>query len=295
LEVFYSHIDVDALLAERPAQASKKEYAATNRAVERARSRDTLQAVRKLTTTVDGRLRFVHDPPILVPIDQLLPHADQQELMSWIGTLLASYAQTLAPERRRLLQQYHLAEVARRVVGVGSVGTAAWVALLLGANDTDPLVLQAKEAQESVLAPHLPWQDGSGQAIEHQGQRVVEGQRLMQAFGDPMLGWKEAVTPSGTRRDYYLRQFRDWKGSFDSQRMTLRQLGLYARACGQTLARAHARSGDRRSIAAYLGHSDSFDRAMVAFARDYATKNAADYAALRAAADRGEITPASGP
>ena len=289
LEVFYSHIDADALLAERPAEATDKEYAATSRAVARARSRDTRQAVRKLTTTVDGRLRFAHEPPVLVPVAYLLPDADQQELMTWIASLLEAYARTLPPDRRRLLQQYHLVEVARRVVGVGSVGTAAWVVLLTGANDADPLVLQAKEAQESVLAPYLAgsWAD---QVIEHQGQRVVEGQRLMQAFGDPMLGWKEAVTPSGTRRDYYLRQFRDWKGSFDSQRMTLRQLGSYARACGLTLARAHARSGDRMSIAAYLGHRDSFDRAMLAFARDYATKNAADYALLRAAADRREIS-----
>ncbi len=294
LEVFYSHIDAEALLAEQPAKATAKEYAVTSRAVTKARGRDTRQAVRKLTTTVDGRLRFRHEPPVLVPISHLLPDADQQQVMSWIASLLAQYARTLSPDRRRLLQQYHLVEVARRVVGVGSVGTAAWVALLIGANDADPLVLQAKEAQESVLAPYLsePSLPGAGRPIEHQGQRVVEGQRLMQAFGDPMLGWKEAISPSGNRRDYYLRQFRDWKGSFDSQAMTLRQLGVYAEACGRTLARAHARSGDRAAIAAYLGRGDAFDRAMLAFAEAYADKNAVDYASLQASADRGEITVA---
>ena len=285
LAVFYSHIDVDALLADRPAGATEQEYAAPGRAVEKARSRDTLQAVRKLTTTVDGRLRFASQPPILVPVAELVPKADQDALMRWIASLLAQYARTLAVDRRRLLQQYHLVEVARRVVGVGSVGTAAWVALLMGANDADPLILQAKEAQESVLAPYLP-----EQRIAHQGQRVVEGQRLMQAFGDPMLGWKEAVTLSGARRDYYLRQFRDWKGSFDSQTMTVRQLRFYAQVCGQTLARAHARSGDRMAIAAYLGSGDVFDRAILDFAGAYADKNEVDYARLRAAADRGEVT-----
>ncbi len=289
-EVFYSHIDIDAVLASRPEGATKEEFAAASKTVAKARSRDTMQAVRKLTETVDGRPRFVSQPPVLVPLAELMPTADQNELMVWIAMLLAGYAQTLSADRRRLLQQYHLVEVARRVVGVGSVGTAAWVVLLTGANDADAVILQAKEAQESVLAPYL-----AGPRISHQGQRVVEGQRLMQAFGDPMLGWREAVTLGGTRRDYYLRQFRDWKGSFDSQEMTVRQLTFYARACGQTLARAHARSGDRMAIAAYLGGGDAFDRAMLAFATAYADKNEADYAALRAAVDSGAIAVAPEP
>jgi uncharacterized protein (DUF2252 family) len=287
LEVWYTHLDVDALLAGRSAGASKQDQAVTSKVLARARKRDHLQAVRKLTTTLDGVPRFVSQPPVLVPISELLPPADQEQTMTWIATRVAQYARTLPPDRRRLLQQYHLIEVARRVVGVGSVGTAAWVALFVGADPADAIVLQAKEAQESVLAPYLP-----GTRITHEGRRVVEGQRLMQAFGDPMLGWKEAVSPRGKRRDYYLRQFRDWKGSFDSQTMNLRQLGFYADACGATLAKAHARSGDRLAIAAYLGKGNAFDRAIGRFARTYADKNEADFALLRGAADRGEITVA---
>ncbi len=287
LEVWYTHIDVDTLLAELPAGASKKDSSATNKVLAKARRRDHLQAVRKLTTTVDGRPRFLSQPPILVPIRELLPAQGQDETMAWVATLVAQYATTLPPDRRRLLQQYHLVEVARRVVGVGSVGTDAWVGLFLGADDSDAIVLQAKEAQQSVLAPYLP-----GLRVTHEGRRVVEGQRLMQAFGDPMLGWKEAVSLSGNRRDYYLRQFRDWKGSFDSQTMSLLKLGYYAETCGATLARAHARSGDRLAIAAYLGDGDAFDRAIGRFAISYADKNETDFAALRAAADRGEITVA---
>jgi uncharacterized protein (DUF2252 family) len=287
LEVWYAHLDVDTLFANRPAGASKKDVAVTSKVLAKARSRDHLQAIRKLTTTVDGIPRFVSQPPILVPISELLPPADQEQTMAWIATLVAQYARTLPPDRRRLLQQYHLIEVARRVVGVGSVGTAAWVALFVGADPGDAIVLQAKEAQESVLAPYLP-----GTRITHEGRRVVEGQRLMQAYGDPMLGWKEAVSPSGNRRDYYLRQFRDWKGSFDSQTMSLRQLGFYADACGATLAKAHARSGDRLAIAAYLGKGDTFDQAISRFATAYADKNEADFALLRDAADRGEIAVA---
>jgi uncharacterized protein (DUF2252 family) len=284
LEVWYTYIDVDALLASRPAGASKKDFSATSKVLAKARRRDHVQAVRKLTRTVDGVPRFVSQPPILVPISELLPPAAQEQTMAWIASLVAQYAKTLPPDRRRLLQQYHLVEVARRVVGVGSVGTAAWVALFVGADPRDAIVLQAKEAQESVLAAYLP-----GTRITHEGRRVVEGQRLMQGYGDPMLGWKEAVSISGNRRDYYLRQFRDWKGSFDSQTMSLSQLGFYAAACGATLAKAHARSGDRLAIAAYLGRGDAFDRAIGRFATVYADKNEADFALLRAAADRGEI------
>jgi uncharacterized protein (DUF2252 family) len=204
-----------------------------------------------------------------------------------MGEVLEAYAETVTPEIRRLLQRYRLVGMARRVVGVGSVGTSAWVVLLVAADETDYLVLQAKEARASVLAPFVP-----GHAYPHQGRRVVEGQRLMQAYGDILLGWKSAdVAVSGYPRDYYVRQFRDWKGSFEPAELTADQLGTYADACSWTLARAHARSGDRVAIAAYLGGKDRFDRAIADFAVAYADKTETDYERVRTSeADDGRIT-----
>jgi uncharacterized protein (DUF2252 family) len=190
----------------------------------------------------------------------------------------------VTPEIRRLQENYRLMGMARRVVGVGSVGTSAWVVLLVGAEEDDFLVLQAKEATTSVLAPFVP-----GHQFTHQGRRVVEGQRLMQAYGDILLGWKSADV-SGYPRDYYVRQFRDWKGSFEPADLNSDQLGTYADACAWTLARAHARSGDRVAIAAYLGGKDRFDVAVADFATAYADKTENDYERVRAAADDGRLT-----
>jgi hypothetical protein len=287
LAVWYAHLEVEKRLPLVTGMLTRAEYDEAAAVLARARRRDSQQAVKKLTRVVDGEIRLAHEPPLLVPITELMPRRDRDELMAWIAGLLGLYAETLSPDRRRLLQQYHLTDVGRRVVGVGSVGTAAWVALMTGADGTDPLVLQAKEAQPSVLEPWL-----ERGLYEHQGERVVEGQRLLQAFGDVLLGWKSVDLPDGGTQEYYLRQFRDWKGSFETATMTPSGFGVYASMCGWTLARAHARSGDRVAIAAYLGRGDAFDRAIAAHAAAYADKNAADFGALGAAADRGLVTVA---
>jgi uncharacterized protein (DUF2252 family) len=201
-----------------------------------------------------------------------------------MAELLESYAETVTPEIRRLLRSYRLVGMARRVVGVGSVGTSAWVVLLVAADESDFLVLQAKEAVTSVLAPFVP-----GHEFAHQGRRVVEGQRLMQAYGDILLGWK-TTDVSGFPRDYYVRQFRDWKGAFEPSQLSAEQLGIYADACSWTLARAHARSGDRVAIASYLGKGTAFEQAIGDYAAAYGDKTEADYERVRAAVDEGRLT-----
>ena len=203
--------------------------------------------------------------------------------------MLREYRGTLSNDRRWLLEQYNLAHFARKVVGVGSVGTRCWVALMVGLDNSDPLFLQVKEAEASVLEPYL---GGSGYA--NHGQRVVEGQRLMQAASDIFLGWQRASGADGVERDYYLRQLRDGKGSVVVETMTPKDMEQYGRICGQTLARAHARSGDRVAIAAYLGTKDHFDRAMADFAEAYADLNELDHQALSTAAADGRIVAQSG-
>jgi uncharacterized protein (DUF2252 family) len=201
-----------------------------------------------------------------------------------MGTLINGYAQSLDGHCRTLISRFSYVEMARKVVGVGSVGTRAWVVLLLGRDDQDPLLLQVKEAQPSVLEQFLP-----GPGYPNAGQRVVEGQRLMQASSDILLGWLHGVGPDGHEGDYYLRQLRDWKGSADVESMSARVMADYGRSCGEVLARAHARTGDRIAIAAYLGHSDTADRALAHFARTYADQNQSDYEALRGAAATGRV------
>lgn len=283
-EVWYAHLEVSTSLLERIAQQpGKRDLAQARRVTEKAKRRDSRQAVRKLVRIVDGHAEWIADPPFLVPLADLAPHRDQESRLRGMAELLGSYAETVTPEIRRLLRQYRLVGMARRVVGVGSVGTSAWVVLLVGAEEDDFLVLQAKEATTSVLAPLVP-----GHEFPHQGRRVVEGQRLMQAYGDILLGWKTAAV-SGYPRDYYVRQFRDWKGSFEPADLNADQLQTYADACSWTLARAHARSGDRLAIAAYLGRNRRFDEAVADFASAYADKTEDDYAHVRAAADQGRL------
>ncbi len=284
LGVWYAHLDVEKQLRRVRTQLKPSRAKATDALIAKARTRNSLQALSKLTEVVDGRRRFVSDPPLVVPVEELLPTVEADALAQAFAELLAGYAASLSDDRRHLLGHFRLVHVARKVVGVGSVGTRAWVLLMEADDDAEPLVLQAKEAQASVLEPYA----GAG-AYTHQGQRVVAGQRLMQAVSDVFLGWERATGIDGLERDFYVRQLRDWKLGFPVERMLPTGLAVYARGCGWTLARAHARSGDRIAIAAYLGRSDRFERALVDFAEAYADLNERDHGALREAVADGRL------
>lgn len=286
LDVWYAKIDagiLESLVAGRR-RATKRGRKNLSRAMAKARTRDSLEAFDKLTETVDGRRRIAADPPLLTPADHLLPDVQRSALERQFRGLIERYGRTLASDRRTLLQDYRLADVARKVVGVGSVGTRCWIFLLLGRDDQDPLFLQAKEADTSVLAAHV-----GASRYRNQGERVVAGQRLMQATSDIFLGWERVEGIDGKQRDFYVRQLRDWKGIAMPERMRPKDMQVFGELCGFTLARAHARSGDRIAIAAYLGSGDSFDRALAAFAEAYADQNERDHQALVDAVRAGRL------
>jgi uncharacterized protein (DUF2252 family) len=274
LAVWYERIDADSLL---PLVRSARHRRRVESSLTRARRRTSLHAVGKLTETVDGRRRIVHDPPLLEPAGA----ADTASLRK----IFSDYRSTLSEERRLLLDRYRFVDAARKVVGVGSVGTRCFIVLLAGRDQDDPLFLQIKEAHKSVLEEHLP----TGPYV-HPGHRVVAGQRLLQAASDIFLGWMTG--PQG--RAFYWRQLRDMKGSADVAGMSPEALTAYARLCGTALARAHARSGDRIAIAAYLGNTDTFERAVADFALSYATQTTADHATLGAAVAAGVVTASPG-
>ncbi|MER6199712.1 DUF2252 domain-containing protein [Streptomyces sp. NPDC001586] len=284
LDVWYAKIDQDRLEALATGQLDKGGRKKLTRAMAKARSRDTLQAFDKITELVDGRPHIAADPPLLVPLTELLPEAERHELEDRFERLLATYGLTMASDRRTLLEDYRLVDMARKVVGVGSVGTRCWILLLLGRDGRDPLLLQAKEADTSVLADHL-----GASRYRNQGERVVSGQRLMQAASDMFLGWERVDGIDGRQRDFYIRQLRDWKGIAMPETMSPGQLATFAELCGLTLARAHARSGDRIAIASYLGRGESFDRALVTFAEAYADQNERDHQALVDAVRAGRL------
>jgi uncharacterized protein (DUF2252 family) len=286
LGVWYAKIDADLLesLVESRLRGTKRGQKNLARAMAKARTRDSLQAFDKLTETVDGLPRIAADPPLLVPVGDLLPDVERSALEHRFRGLMERYGRTLASDRRTLLADYRLADVARKVVGVGSVGTRCWIFLLLGRDDRDPLFLQAKEAGTSVLAPHV----GTSR-YRNQGERVVSGQRLMQATSDIFLGWERVDGIDGKQRDFYVRQLRDWKGIAVPERMRPKDMEAFGELCGFTLARAHARSGDRIAIAAYLGGGDSFDRALATFAEAYADQNERDHQALVDAVRAGRL------
>lgn len=285
LDVWYAHIEITRLFEELSALTTKKQRAKAEANVAKARTRDSLQAFSKLTHVVDGQRRIISDPPLVVPVEELAPaDAERHDIDEELRALIRSYRRTLETDRRELLTSFDYVHAARKVVGVGSVGTRAWILLLLGRDGQDPLFLQAKEAQESVLERFV----GRSRYPNH-GQRVVAGQRLMQAVSDIFLGWQRVTGLDGQVHDFYVRQLRDWKGSADVDAMTPGLMTAYARACGAALARAHARSGDRIAIAAYLGAGDSFDRAIAAFSVAYADQNERDHAALVAAVDSGRV------
>jgi len=285
LDVWYAHLDIEDAIAQFSAEASAKQVKRASAIVSKARTRDSMQAFSKLTRIVDGEPRIVGDPPLIVPLDELADDALRENLPKEMREILRAYRSTLQNDRRLLLEQFRYADAARKVVGVGSVGTRAWIVLMMGVDGGDPLFLQAKEAQASVLSRFL-----GKSRYSNEGERVVRGQRLMQAVSDIFLGWHRAVrTLDGVERDFYIRQLRDWKASADIETMAPRGLALYARLCGWTLARAHARSGDRIAIGAYLGAGDVFDRALTEFAERYADQNEQDYRLLQQAVDAGRL------
>jgi uncharacterized protein (DUF2252 family) len=285
LDVWYANVDVEQIYRLVRENATSKQQAKAEKNLAKARTRDSMQAFSKFTHVVDGERRIEANPPLIVPIEDLMtPGMEPAEVEEVLRGVLRSYRRTLPTDRRHLLEQFNYVHTARKVVGVGSVGTRAWMLLLLGRDDSDPLFLQAKEAEESVLERFV----GKSQYANH-GERVVAGQRLMQAASDIFLGWDRVKGFDGKERDFYIRQLRDWKGSADVETMPARLMGLYARACGATLARAHARSGDRIAIAAYLGKSDSFDHAITEFSVAYADQNERDYEAVVEAVRTGRL------
>jgi uncharacterized protein (DUF2252 family) len=283
LDGWYAHLDAATVLQQVERRLGPKDRRALARQVEKARAKDSLRALRKLTSHADGELRIESHPPLIVPIRTLLPAADRGTVEEEMRRLLRKYAESLRPDRRHLVGGYRYVDMARKVVGVGSVGARAWIVLLAGRDVDDPLVLQVKEARASVLESFL----GRDPAANH-GQRVVQGQQLMQATGDILLGWLRTDGDAGPH-DFYVRQLWDWKVSADVERMSAPGLTVYGRMCGWTLARAHARSGDRVAIAAYLGSGDAFDGALAEFAEAYADRTERDFAALEDAERSGRI------
>ena len=291
LDVWYAHADLDQMRVQFESQLKERQRKLVDKGLAKARTRDSMQEVAKLTRIVDGKPRIIANPPLLVPLDELIPkEAERSAFQAQLTNLIAKYRRTLETDRRFLLEQYEFADMARKVVGVGSVGTRCWIVLMLGRDDSDPLFLQVKEAEASVLSRFV-----GASKYNNQGQRVVAGQRLMQASSDIFLGWQRIEAGlDGQQRDFYVRQLRDWKFSMTIETMVPRGLRMYGTLCGWTLARAHARSGDRIAIAAYLGGSDVFDRAIAQFAVAYADQNERDYQSLVDAVASGQITAERG-
>ena len=290
LDVWYSHLDIESVLQEFASQFKPKMVKRTEKNLAKARTKDSMTVFSKLTEIVDGKPRIVDQSPLVVPARQLATGKEFERLFGMLEGVLRGYRSTLEFDRRVLLEQFELTDIAHKVVGVGSVGTRAWIALYLGRDGQDPLFLQVKEADASVLEENL----GPSEFSNH-GERVVVGQRLMQATSDIFLGWLHVEEGlDGKPRDFYGRQLKDWKGSAEIEQMVPKAMATYGKLCGWTLARAHARSGDRIAIAAYLGNSDSFDRAIVEFSRAYADQNDRDYQALAAAVKSGKITAETG-
>ena len=290
LDVWYARLEVEEYLAQMRSQIKKRMAKRAGQTVAKARTRDSMTAFSKLTQMVDGEPRIVSDPPLIERIEDIATGHEAEQVEKALHALLRGYRQSLQSDRRVLLEEFRMVDIARKVVGVGSVGTRAWIVLMLGRDEQDPLFLQFKEAESSVLEEFA-----AKSTYANHGERVVAGQHLMQASSDIFLGWLHV--PSGVDdkpRDFYGRQLKDWKGSFEAEGAVPEGAALYGRLCGWTLARAHARSGDRIAIAAYLGKSDAFDRAIADFSEAYADQNERDYNALKQAADSGRIQVRTG-
>jgi len=294
LDVWYDHLEAGKLLYEvakevRKGALGKKSAAKAQDYIAKARTRDSVRVFSRRASKVDGELRIVAEPPLIVPIEDLVvPGLEWEKADVLIKELLSSYRLTLGVEHHPL-EEFRYVHAARKVVGVGSVGTRCYILLLIGRDESDPLILQVKEAQASVLEPFAGRSE-----YTHHGHRVVAGQRLMQAATDVFLGWQRITGLDGETRDYYVRQLHDWKGSADPEVMAARGALLYSRMCGATLARAHARWGDRIAIASYLGNGDAFDRAIADFSAAYADQNDRDYDTLVHAFKSGRINAESG-
>lgn len=289
LAVWYSHIEAESEMAELREVLDASTRKRVAKTIDKAWGRDSAHALSKLTTTgPGGQPRIVSMPPLIVPVEELFTGAGAEQVHRTMMKRLIDYRATLQPDRRFLLDRFDYVHAARKVVGVGSVGTRCWIVLLRGPGD-DPLFLQAKEAQPSVLARYL-----DGPEYPNQAERVVTGQRLMQATSDIFLGWHRGPDADGVPRDFYIRQLRDGKGSAVIDTMSPELMSLYGRLCARVLAQAHARGGDRFAIAGYLGSGDEFDCAMATFAEDYAERSARDHTALLRAIEDGHITATSG-
>jgi uncharacterized protein (DUF2252 family) len=291
LDVWYAHLDLEDLRAQLKSALTGRLRKEVDKGMARARSRDSLQALAKLTAVADGQRKIVPDPPLVIPVGNLM--ADQEDatgLHAMVSDMLGAYRHTLHEDSAELLLRYELADLARKVVGVGSVGTRCWIVLMLGSDDADPLFLQVKEAEQSVLAEFA----GPSQYSQH-GERVVVGQRFTQAASDIFLGWVRVGRGiDGRPHDYYVRQLRDGKLSADVAAMPPAWMRRYASFCGWTLARAHARTGDRFAISAYLGSADVFEQAIADFAGSYADQNERDHASLVHAVKSGRLAAATG-
>jgi uncharacterized protein (DUF2252 family) len=289
LEVWHAHLDVDQLLAQSRTELDHGAIKRTKAGLARARTKDSVHALSKLTKIVDGEPRIISDPPLIVPIEELAQETEHHKLQEWLRFAFRDYPETLRADHRRLLEQYRPVHFARKVVGVGSVGTRTWIALFLGRDIGDPLFLQIKEAQQSVLEPFLGQREHDNDA-----QRLVAGQRLMQAASDIFLGWNRVEDPAGRVSDFYVRQLQDWKASANIEQMSPEGMIRYGWMCGWTLARAHARCGDRIAIASYLGSGAVFDDAIAAFAEAYADQNERDHQALANAVKTGRLRATAG-
>ena len=294
LTAWYEHFEAGMLLKlvrqeVRVKRVGKSEAAAVEEMVAKARTRDSTRVFARRAGEIEGEPRIVADPPIIIPIEDLItPGSEWENPDPLIKKLLSSYRRTLG-HHHHPLEEYRYVHAAYKMVGVGSVGTRCYIMLLLGRDNDDPLFLQVKEAQASVLERFLP-----ASTYRHHGERVVAGQRLMQAATDIFLGWQRIRGLDGVSRDYYVRQFQDWKGSADVDTLLVPGATLYAQICGATLARAHARWGDRIAIASYLGKGEKFDRAIANFCVAYADQNERDYAAFAAAIDSGRLVALTG-
>jgi len=294
LDSWYAHLEIEQLMAwveeeVREKRLGRREAKEAGQDIARARSRDSTRVFAKRADTVDGKLRIVADPPLIVPIEDLIePGSGWDDSAAVVEQLIRSYRRTLVHQHHPA-QEFTYVHAARKVVGVGSVGTRAYILLMLGRDESDPLFLQVKEAQASVLERYL-----APSRYRNHGQRVVVGQRLMQAASDIFLGWQRIKGLDGRTRDYYVRQLHDWKGGAEVETFRVKGATLYGRLCGATLARAHARWGDRIAVAAYLGKGDAFDRAIADFSARYADQNERDYERFAGAVNSGRLVAQTG-
>ena len=293
LEVWYNRVEIESMVEIFEQHATSKSdariAATATKLTTKAHTKDSHKALDKLTAVVDGRRRIISDPPLIVPVEDLFPQVQSDAMVELFHEVILRYRQSLPTDRRHLLEKYQFSQLARKVVGVGSVGTRAWIALLHGPRHDDVLFLQAKEAQESVLERFT-----KKSAYANHGARVVAGQRLMQASSDIMLGWHRTDGIDGVTRDYYIRQLQDWKGSVDTENVSRAGMKIYGELCAHTLARAHARSGDRIAMASYLGNGTTFEKALARFAESYADQNERDYETFVAACRNGRLRAEEG-